>query len=401
MTRKKRKRGSLRRQTKQQRRAARARKRRERNKKPRRTPSARLGDEVIADMLPLLQASGDASSLSASDIDELMMGVLDSEDMANEPELEGIIIDPMLCVDTFVEIGQEMGIDPEALAESPEEEREEIQMQMLEETMRRLLTEELRQEILEGVNALRLRLKQSSKREEAAKVAVLQSFLSEEEGNEIWSTIGLVQAIVQRSLVAGFELLELSIEAMEPEGVDEEEFSLLERLGQSSLVQKADALLSRIPGMRWFLEKQADKIWEEGMEAIHAGELCLGLYTLEELEGGVGIFAEVIGHVRDTGMASEETSAPKEPEELQKALILGLNDYVAELFTPQRLDQLRGRLNIVLREVAHEKKWLSFILMLIECMEDEDAAKNERGFLISALLGEIKAAARATVEDDE
>ena len=348
-------------------------------------------------MLPLFGSLGDGSALPTSGIEELMMTMLASDDMADEPELEGIIIDPMLCADTFADVAQEMGIDPQDLGLS-EEEREEIQMQILEESTKRILTEELCQEILKGLNALRLRLKRSGQRNEAARAAALQLFLSEKESEDIWPMLGLTQAIFHRSLAIAFNLIDASREVIEAEGLAEGEGSLLERLAQSSMDQKADELLKKIPGLRGYVEKQADEIWEEGVEAIFMGELYLGLFTQEELLGGIEIFAKEVGYDSDTGMISEEAFAL--PEEAGRTLVLRLDEYVEGLFTAERLEQLRVRLDVLLKEKANEK-CLAFILMLVEYMKDEDAVENEKEFLIKALLGEMRAVASVSVESDE
>jgi hypothetical protein len=250
------------------------------------------------------------------------------------------------------------------------------------------------------LNGLRLRLKQSGKREEAARAALLQSFLSGKEVRESWQTIGLVQAIFQRSLDVGFELLEASEEVMESGDVEEGSISLMEKLAQSSLAQKADALLRKIPGVQGFLEKQMDKIWEEGVKAIYAGDLYLELYSQEELKGATKVFAAVTGYDGDKQIATENPSSADLSEEVVRTLVSRLDGYVTELFTSERFEQLRGRLDTILRDPAYRGKWLPFIFMLRDYMADEDAVENEKMFLISALLGEMRAVDEDSSEDD-
>lgn len=392
--RKKRRKKLSRKELKQRRQAAMARKRKEQGWTPPQAHPSHHDDDVFEDMLPLFPLAGDTSVLPDATAERLMMTLLDSADLIEEPEFEEIIIDPIRSVDTFAEIGEELGIDPEALSRLPDEEREDTQMEMLVTTTQRLLTDDLRQDVVDGLNNLRLRLKRSGKREQVAQAAALQSFLRDNEDDGTWSMIGLVQAIVQRSLEAGFELYEASMEVMETGRLDEGEtpLTLSEKLAQSSLAQRADAVLRKVPGLSGFLEKQADKIWEEGMEAIFEGDLYLELFTLEELEAGSDIFETALGGGVSQETASQEIPSLTVTEEKAKSLISRVDEYITELFTPERLDQLRARLNTTLNDPDCPKEWLAFIMMLGEYMAAEDAVENEKPFLIRAFFGEMRVA---------
>ena len=78
-----------------------------------------------------------------------------------------------------------------------------------------------------------------------------------------------------------------------------------------------------------------------------------------------------------------------------------LGDYITELFTPERLDQLRARLNAIRKDPAYTGKWVAFLYLLEENMADKDAVEYEKRFLIQALLGEMGAAAAAFQEGNE
>ncbi|MDO9131337.1 MAG: hypothetical protein Q7U34_15885 [Anaerolineales bacterium] len=154
--------------------------------------SEQARDEVFEDMLPLFSPLGIPAAASKQSLEELMKPIIFSEDLADEPELEGILISPLLCTDTYVKVAEEMGISPEELERLPAEEREDIRLVMLEKSLRQLLTAELCEDILKRLNDLRLRLKQSGKKKETAKVAALQSYLREDKSRSSWPMIGLV-----------------------------------------------------------------------------------------------------------------------------------------------------------------------------------------------------------------
>ncbi|MBN1976825.1 MAG: hypothetical protein JW918_05440 [Anaerolineae bacterium] len=359
--------------------------------------SSHQQDELFEDMLPLFPKLDSVSDVSAAE--QLMTPILMSDALADEPELDHIFIDPFLCAETLAQVGQEMGLDPESLSVLDEEEGEDARLDMLEEVARRVVTDEVRQEILDGLNSLRLRLKRSRKRKRVAQIAAVQSFLGMGgDGNdEAWPMIGLVQAIVARSIAVGFEMVEASMEIKDQVGGEDRGLAgLPQRLAESPLVKKFDKLLKKVPGLSGFLTKQADSIWKEGVNAIYEGKLSLELYSLEELAGGVDTLRTALG-IDTINEAESEPIAASMSEEKGKAVVLAIDNYVGQLFTPDRLDQLRARIATVMDTGEYPGRWLSFLLMLQEHMAYEDAAENERGFLIKALIGEM----RSIVEEDE
>jgi hypothetical protein len=212
-----------------------------------------------------------------------------------------------------------------------------------------------------------------------------------------------VHAIVQRSLAAGFELLDASMELVDVGGLDESEtpLTISEKVNQSRLAKTTSSLLQKIPGLSGFMEKEADRIWEEGIHAVFEGDLYLGIFTTEELEAGLDIFGTTLGGAVIEETASQDPTTLTVSEETFKTLIAGMDDYITELFTPERLDQLRARLNTILGSSDFTGKWLAFIMMLVEYMADEEAVENEKWFLISAFLGEIRSVSEALEEDTD
>lgn len=397
----KKKKQSRKQQIKQQRRAATMRKRKERARKPLPAEANRPPSEILEDMLPLFPRLGDTKASPAASAEQIMLTILASEDLIQEPEFEEILVDPIRCVDTFVEVGQELGTTPEALSQLPDEERQEVQMKILELTTRRLLTDQLRQDILDALDKLRLRLKRAGRRKQVAKVAALESFLRESEDSQAWSMIGLVQAIVQRSLAVGFELLEGSMEVLEAGHLEEGDtpLTLSERLSRSGLARKTNALLRKVPGLSGFLQKQADSIWEEGVEAVFKGNLHFGLFASKELEAGLESLKIALGDDLSQETAPRDIPALELTEEKLGALISQIDQYITKLLTSERLDQLRKRLHLVLDNKDFPQKWLAFTMMAVEYMADEDAVENEKRFLISAFLGEMKAYGAASQPD--
>ncbi|MDI6769863.1 MAG: hypothetical protein QMD04_09320 [Anaerolineales bacterium] len=365
-----------------------------------RQQSEQAHDEVLEDMLPLFSPLSIPSAASKQSLEELMKPVIISEDLADEPEFEGILISPLICTETFTKVGQEIGLSPEEFESLPAEEREDTRLVMFEKSLQQLLTAELCEDILKRLNDLRLRLKQSGKKKETAKVAALLSFLRKDEDRSIWPMIGLVQAIFQRSLRVGFEMIEASIDVSEPDAGEGKDTSMTDKLKKPGPGKKIKNLLKKTPGLREYLEKEADKVWEKGMEAILAGDLQLGIYSLEELEAGIEIIATVSGFDSDKAMLASDPSAWKFPDDKAKTLVTQLDSFITKLFTRARLGQLREKMNTLMKDPQYKGEWFPFILLLKEHLADKKAVEYEKKFLIYAFFGELRGIEKEVSESD-
>jgi hypothetical protein len=357
-------------------------------------------------MQPLLEALEYSPTGGDEPVEQLLEILWDSGELAEEPELAEIFADPTLAMTTYISAAQESGIaEPEMLDQLPEEEQEDKKYEILEKTTRQLLDNELRQEVIYGLNKLRLRLKRVGKQAEAAKAAALQSFLSEHKARELWPALGLPQAIVLRSVGAGFELMDASLEVAEVEGFDEESPEVFyQRVAESGLVDKMSQAIQKVPGLSRFLEKQVDQVWEEGNTAIFEGELYLELFTPEEIEAGLDIFESSLkDNWADSGdeTSSQETERPELTKEKGTSLISRLDAYLTERFTPERLGQLRAHLDTVVKGAKFSKNWLPFVLMIREHMADEEALEYEKGFLLRSFLGEMRYVSVNLEEEEE
>lgn len=358
---------------------------------------ARQRHELAEDMEPLLAMIQARSESEGTE--QLFLLLADSADLAEEPEFEEVILPPIECAETFATVGMELGFEPEALANLPEEEREEKQLEILETTTQRLLTDELRQEIITALDMLRQRLKLAGQRAEAAKAAALQLFLSDRKTRDLWPMLGLPQEIVRRSLVVGIELMAATFEAEELDQLDQDESpeTMLQKLSQSNLGQKISGLLQKTPGLSKFFEKQVDKAWDEGEQAIFWGDLDLELFTPEEIEAGLDFLQGVIG----PDPAAQEEPEREITQEKSHTLFAQLDAYLTQRFTPERLEQLRKHLQMILYERNFPPEYTPFLMMLSQAMAHEDAVKNEKTFLLKAFLGEMRAVTTASPEAEE
>ncbi|MBE3038655.1 MAG: hypothetical protein IMZ62_07575, partial [Chloroflexi bacterium] len=114
-------------------------------------------DKVREDMLPLFSRFGDLSSGSGPGMEKLMMMLMETDDLADEPEMAGILFNPMLATETLRKVAEKMRLSPGKLDSLSLEEREDTQLDMLERSVKQLLTADICQDILKRLDNLRLR----------------------------------------------------------------------------------------------------------------------------------------------------------------------------------------------------------------------------------------------------
>ncbi len=347
--------------------------------------SAHRDNKMFEDMRYLFP--GDPSSWENTGEEVLLEALAFSGEMANEPEFKDITVDPLLCVETFTTITEELGVEPNVFDGSSEE-HQDLLISILARMVQHLLTEELRHDIIHGLEQARSRWRRSRDRKNAATAAVVQSFLQSDPDGDTWSIVGLVQAIIHRNLIVGFELIQTTTEMLEIDASDGEITDVLEKMDQPHLKQKISALLDKIPRLNQFLENQVDNAWEEGINALFMGDLYLGLYSPEEIDQAAEILQPIFRAIVDKG---ETVQDDPEFKKQAKAVFSQLDNYLTSLFTPERQDRLRSKLTDLTKDEAYQGQWLPFLLIVQRVMSAEDAIENEKPFLTRALLGEIRA----------
>jgi len=390
-------------QKKQQRRTARTRKRTMPGARPSVAQTAPRAGSVLDDLRPLLNFSTTSEAPSMGEMEKLMMAALGSEDLADEPEFDAVIIPPIDAINAFSAATAELGIDPETFAtnDDPESDEEEDQrIELFEKATTRLLTDELRQEMIDGLTALRARWKAEGRLDDVPQAAAVQMFLESEQPDEVVAAIGLVQALVRRALDVGFTLVDAA-PAFEPaEGESPLSFAeLSQHVKETGEGEEFDRLLSEKPEMRRFLEKQMDSFWEQGEKAVFSGELDLDLFTEEELEAAFQITDEVL----DSDAARPDSFTDLTREQMA-TLIARLTAYVDEhLLLPPRRAQFVATVETASADPANAAQWAPFLLMLKDELSDEsdESIPAQRRFLLLTLLGQVLATLQSQTEDEE
>ena len=346
------------------------------------------GGDPMMDLLPLFadEEGGDLSSASA--METFLTPIVESEDLVDEPEFDGIYMHPLHCADMFGQIMEEKGLDYEDFMALPEEERSDLYMDVMEGLVGRLLTDDMAEEILVALEALRQRAKEEGDARLAAQASALVSFLDEADEVEAWSNVGLVLAIFQRSLDAGFELASVLAEAQEAGEIPEGEDGALpnwEELEDSPLDQELQAIIAQYPGLADFWIEEGDRSWEEGMEDLFNGRLGLALFDEEELWPGVEAFEATVG-----AALGEEAAVTDEVNEASEDFVSAADDYLSGLLTPERIEQVKGRLAEILEGGEYDVRRASFIQAYTEEIELAESHRDRVDLLLPTYLGEVR-----------
>lgn len=381
---------------------------------------------LIDDMLTLFPYIDEPNKPHPEKIMEnIFMAAADTGQFIDEPEFADIGFDPMETPALFAEAGEKLGFDD--ISQLSEEQRYDAFTDIVEEILADILTDEIEQDILAAIEQLRNRLRKSKgRRQDVTNLAALQFMLSSEAGEKqiAWSAMGLIQAMVQRSMSLGLDLasalVELGDVGTDPESIEQ----LLDEIaatseGDSAPTERRSGLskivdaVQNSPMLSRFLTQQADDLWDEGLTALFSRELVLDIFTETELERAAAIFHSAsfttmkeMGLGLDGEADTEWSDAEKEEfdafiaqidrDELltrsSKIFMPQHLDLLEEIFdSPQRQSELLDHLTEKLAQHMEEQsKWTTFISQLRSDLanDPDDMMYNEA--LMRALFGEIK-----------
>lgn len=368
-------------QRKEERRKAMQRVRREKGWQP--PPDVEfIEDELARDLLSFLPELGEDQLPGLAAAETLTNAVLESYDLLDEPEFDGIYFHPTRVIGVYAELEEERGVTEEMLDTLSVEEEDELFFDLMEEIARRSLTEEMQHEILEAMEATWMRVRMEGDQERAGRLAGMMVILGSEIGEDLWPGSGIVQAILRRSLDAGFELVGL----MEEAGALGMGLGAIMRAGRNETVQeKIVAILQKYPGLADLMSQDEAVVWDRGLQALMDGELYLGVFTEEELDEG----GDLLG--------LPETGDPEAQESQARANIETVKQYVADWLTPERRDEVREQLLTMLEDKELAGEWNSFLMAMLNDVDDEDP-DTAVGFLTAAFIGELSDLAEERID---
>jgi hypothetical protein len=151
-----------------------------------------------------------------------------------------------------------------------------------------------------------------------------------------------------------------------------------------------ESLLEKDPALRGHLESEMDRLVSQAHSALYTGDLYFAVYSGEEIRSALGLVAEAIGLTPSLSAKGAIRPQAGLPDNTEDIILQRLHRFITTTMTPPRLDQLRQKLGMIERHPPQGDKWIPFIVMTREGLQQEDALEKQRPFLINALLGEMK-----------
>lgn len=330
-----------------------------------------ISEDLVDDLGPILQTGTNVESV------ELLLNIaVESYDLVQEPELEDIFFSPTTSMVLFVAKAQEMGIEPDDYFDLPPAEQNALFSEIAEQILPHLFTWEIRDEIVERIDAARARLQSRHKSmEKRTRLAALQFMLEGLDDLEECTPFGLLHAIAAKSVDAGFLLSPIGDEEMRVETLGKQTDAPAESTLEND--ERFSQILNEIPGLDSYLNREVDNIWGGGLEAVYTGELALDLYTEEELDA---LHDATLAYV-EVGLNETAAAAKKEAERLRAK--------IAATIPPKRLEQMRDRLATLSQQIPN-RKWQAFLNMAYMALDTENDLESQMDLLVMTLLGEIK-----------
>ncbi len=348
-------------------------------------PLSDLQGEITEDIVYFFRSSPDAMRSPQIATETLIKAVLPTEKIAMEPEFDDITGDPISCTLIYSETISKMDVNWETFGNLPPQIAASIRLEILEETIRQFLTESLRLEILDGLNLYRLRKKRSGEKMEAGIAAALQLVLKDDKNNPIWPKIGLLLGIAHNSISLGLEIKDSFNEILN------ENKDLLKSDNQKryEILKKACSKIDANPRLINFFNRQTKKNYNEGVDAVLQGKLHFGFLSTEELENLSEHIVKSLGFSDPGKFKDANAFFSVMAEKKQKHVISGIENFINETFTPEKIEQMVQKLNSILKDPGDLQKWVSFILMIRSTLQGDDTIESRKVILIFITLGEF------------
>lgn len=326
-----------------------------------------------------LQFSGDdrLASTPRAMSDAFRQSVLDSADLADEPELRDVLIDPMRCVDTYAKL-VDQGV---SLTEDPGD-----PWPVVLQVGREILSRENLNEIDERLTQLQERWKQTGESRGASRAALLR--LALKQSPEACAGIGLVLAIVMRSVRAGRQLSEQLLPLARAAQSGDPAVPLADRIAGVLEPGAADRMMDEFPGLEAHLSKELNKQLDAALDLVSRDRVFIGLFDIDELTQTFRSLVQAVG--RDPDGEASPPAQPRTPtKEAMKAWKAALLRRVAEVLTPERTLVACNRLKQAIQAPEY-REVTPLLVHLLNRLQQPELDESTAGMLATVMLSELK-----------
>jgi hypothetical protein len=161
---------------------------------------------------------------------------------------------------------------------------------------------------------------------------------------------------------------------------------------RDEILQKASSEIDKIPRLKKFINYQTERIYDKGINAILEGKLFFGFLTTDELNKVSEHIVKLIGLSDKELLGNATAFLNRLTEKKQNELVSGMEVFIHEIFTAEKIEQMHQKLNSILKAPGDLKHWELFIFMLRNALMHKDVMKSRKNFFfICIILGELAA----------
>lgn len=313
-----------------------------------------------------------------------------SIDLAEEPEMDGIMADPVQSLVAVIAPLYRRKSDPD------EGFTDEEYRQALDDAALTIFREDeaFFEEVLAALSAMRRRFRERGRRLRAGQAALVQLMLQTgEERSRL--EIGLVRALTTRSIESGQTMMkvnELIAGALDTTDASSNDADRIESAVEQAREPLA-AMLAEHPELYAYLDRQTLDIRDKGINALLNQEFQLMLFSDEE----VALAAQILGrHV----YLDEETEVHAFAD--MDAFLEELDPQVGGYMEGERLRALREGVRAQIG--APHDEWYGFLTLVesdLEAAIEDPQHDVAYGFVRTALIAEAIAYFEKTVQEEK
>jgi hypothetical protein len=349
-------------------------------------------NEMLADLLPLFLGEDEEMDGPVAGPEQLGVSLWKTDVLAEEPELEDMLLDPLKTVEVLIQAAEAQGIDPEVFGDSEDqtEEQADAVLNVLGQVAAKLLGDEERNELRERLARLRTRCTEAGERHKALLASLTYVALDQEVDANAYSIIGLVQAILRRSLAAGFEMLRPMERLIQEADEADASVPLADRIKQAIDEDETAQIFEQVPGLSDLMRRQLDRAIERGQMAVFHGEVVLGLYSAEEIAAALESMRELMPRQPDAEAADPDTPEPPPTDAEKEAVLDAMKRHVTALMTPERRAQAAAHLKRLLEDPPFDREYVPYAVHVLGLLESDELDDYDRALLTTVLLGEMQ-----------
>ncbi len=332
--------------TKKQVRHEQAKRRRSESQRRRRQETRKVEEQLWREMQPLLEG------YDLDDKEEWFVfatrAMLDSARLCDEPEFEGLAVNPADALQASVTMHTLYVPAPEELARMSDEERKDVTSEADINTVAKLVNPALQRDVLNRFGQCRRRLKRAGQTDTLSLAAAVELLLRMDTRAEIWGTCGILHVALQRALSKASAL-------------EKEEAGAL-RLAQAFQpdVETVFDLEAETPAYTAFWEavgtnteladyvrrqmELTDDSWD--IQQKLDGELALAIFDPEEIEG----FSSDVAAAMRGGHIEEDQSESRVQNDALDSIEQRLPELIRTRFSPERFSELLQDLENVIED---------------------------------------------------